>query len=555
MLAQDVRPSRIERAKAELTQFISELGGDRIGLVAFAGETMTFPMTIDYAAAALFFRELGPYDMPVGGTAIGRALTAAKRLLERSTPPKGNDRARVVILMTDGEDHEGDPVAAAKELAEMGAQVFVVALGSRSGEAVPTYGDDGTWTGYAHDQEGNQVVSVLSEDAEARLREIADVTGGQYIAPRRGDVGMHEIRAQMQRMKQSEIEARRVTVHEERYALVLLLAFLLVVLEALLPEARAVRGATMVLFAALVLTPTNAQAQFWKDWLRSRNSDVEEGNRAMEAGDANAALQHYDEAARALPRAGGVQLNRGLALLAQADFGAAREAFRRATEPPADKSLRADAHHNLGVAFFQEADGFAQAERYGEAQKAFADAADAFRQALRTQPGRDDTAWNLELAVRRMREAEEKKEQQQEQQQDQQDQQDPQQDQQDPQQQDQQEQDQQQQDQQQQDQQQDQQQQDPQQQDQQEQDQQEQDQQQQDQQQQDQQQQDQRQQDQQQQQQDPQQQQQQQRQATEQPGIPAEVERALDALQDGEQNLERLRALRRGRARRVEKDW
>src|SRR4051812_16596963 len=89
MLARDVRPSRIDRAKAEITAFLNELGGDRVGIVAFAGETMEFPLTVDYAAAALFFRDLGPYDMPVGGTAIGRALTAAKRLLERSGHDQG----------------------------------------------------------------------------------------------------------------------------------------------------------------------------------------------------------------------------------------------------------------------------------------------------------------------------------------------------------------------------------------------------------------------------------------------------------------------------------
>ena len=78
MLAKDVRPSRIDRAKAEVTAFLNELSGDRVGIVAFAGETMEFPMTVDYGAAALFFRDLGPYDMPVGGTAIGRALTASQ---------------------------------------------------------------------------------------------------------------------------------------------------------------------------------------------------------------------------------------------------------------------------------------------------------------------------------------------------------------------------------------------------------------------------------------------------------------------------------------------
>ena len=84
MLAKDVRPSRIERAKAELSRFFLELTGDRVGVVAFAGDTMEFPMTTDYAAIENFLRGLGPYDMPVGGTAIGRALIASKRLLERA---------------------------------------------------------------------------------------------------------------------------------------------------------------------------------------------------------------------------------------------------------------------------------------------------------------------------------------------------------------------------------------------------------------------------------------------------------------------------------------
>lgn len=240
MLAQDVRPSRIERAKAELTRFISESAGDRVGIVAFAGETMEFPMTVDYAAAALFFRELMPADMPVGGTAIGRALTASKNLLlraDRDQAEATDKRAKVVILLTDGEDHEGDPVKAAEELKAIGARVFVVAIGSRSGEPIPTYAEDGTWTGYVRDEAGNPVLSTLTKAAEEQLRKVAQLTDGRYFEPRQGSVGIDEIRAQMKKMKQTELKARKVTVHEERYALVLLLAFLLIVLEALLPDA------------------------------------------------------------------------------------------------------------------------------------------------------------------------------------------------------------------------------------------------------------------------------------------------------------------------------
>ncbi len=251
MLARDVRPSRIDRAKAEVVRFIEELDGDRVGVVAFAGETMEFPMTTDYAALELFFRDLGPYDMPVGGTAIARALTSAQRLLDRAAqraagPQPSADaatqRSRVVILMTDGEDHEGDPVEVARELAEQGTRVYSIGIGSRTGEPIPTYAPDGTWTGYLRDAQGELVQTALTEENEQQLREIAEATGGRYFAAGRGGVGIEQIRAEMRRMHQDEQRTRRITVHEDRYALLLFPAFLLIVLEGLLPDAWIGRG-------------------------------------------------------------------------------------------------------------------------------------------------------------------------------------------------------------------------------------------------------------------------------------------------------------------------
>ncbi|MCB9600370.1 MAG: VWA domain-containing protein [Sandaracinus sp.] len=244
MLARDVRPSRIERAKAELLRLLDEMEGDRVGVVAFAGETMEFPMTVDYSAIGLFLRDLGPYDMPVGGTAIGRALVASKRLLERSNPvPEGVDPAdaprpsQVVVLLTDGEDHEGDPLAAADELASMGVKVFVVGIGSRTGEPIPTYANDGTWTGYLRDESGEVVMTALTSENEEQLRGIAERTGGSYFRAREGGVGVEQIRQRLAELQQTERESRRVTVHEDRFAILLLPGFLLLVLERLLPEA------------------------------------------------------------------------------------------------------------------------------------------------------------------------------------------------------------------------------------------------------------------------------------------------------------------------------
>lgn len=250
MLAHDVKPSRIERAKHELSRLFAELTGDRVGVVAFAGDTMEFPMTTDYAAVETFLRDLGPYDMPVGGTAIGRALTASKRLLERASgqaegQPDPTDergqRARVVLLFTDGEDHEGDPLAAARELADAGVRVIVVGIGSKSGEPVPTYAPDGTWTGYLRDEDGKPVLSALSDENEAQLEKIAEIGKGTYLRAREGTVGVDEILTLTRGMKQAESRARKVSIAEDRYALVLLPALLLLLLEAILPEAWYVR--------------------------------------------------------------------------------------------------------------------------------------------------------------------------------------------------------------------------------------------------------------------------------------------------------------------------
>jgi Ca-activated chloride channel family protein len=158
---------------------------------------------------------------------------------------------------------------------------------------------------------------------------------------------------------------------------------------------------------ASVLVPRTARAD-WREWLRSKNGHVERGNEKVAANDAKAALAHYDKAARELPAEGGVHLDRGLALMQTGDAAKAREAFRLATQPPASREVRADAHYNLGLGFYKEADALAQSEQHEEAQQLFREAVDAFRQSLRLRPGNRDAAWNLELGARRIREQEEK---------------------------------------------------------------------------------------------------------------------------------------------------
>ncbi|MEO0324612.1 MAG: tetratricopeptide repeat protein [Myxococcota bacterium] len=178
--------------------------------------------------------------------------------------------------------------------------------------------------------------------------------------------------------------------------------------------------AMVVFFAALGSGRPVARA--W-DPLRRPAPDVQEGNAALRAGDAERALAAYDRAARRLPDAPGVQLNRGLALLARGDLPGARDALLAATDPGAAPDIRADAYADLGLAFFREADAMAEAEDHQQSQQLFREAVDAFRRSLRVRPGDRNTAWNLELAARRLREEREKQEQQEQQEQEQQEQQ------------------------------------------------------------------------------------------------------------------------------------
>jgi Ca-activated chloride channel family protein len=161
-------------------------------------------------------------------------------------------------------------------------------------------------------------------------------------------------------------------------------------------------------FAAVVALPCPAHA--WDPW-RSESSDVTRGNELMKKGDSAGALEAYETAARRLPHDPGVQLNRGLALLAQGKRGPAREAFQNATQGSAPADVRGEALYDIGLSFMQDADAAEKSNDLDGAQKALREAVDGFKSSLRAKPGAPNTAWNLELARRRLAEVEKKQQQ------------------------------------------------------------------------------------------------------------------------------------------------
>jgi Ca-activated chloride channel homolog len=234
MLATDVYPSRVERAKRELDRLLDELQGDRVGLVAFAGEAASFPLTSDYAAAKLFWRDLSPQQMPVGGTAIGRALTQATAMLKR-TRQASNPYAQVIVLLTDGEDHDSDPVAAAKEAASLGIRIYAVGIGSRSGELVPDPDANPGAPRYLKDDKGSYVNSRLDEGT---LEKLAKLTDGDYFRVDPKQFGVERVLQAIQKLKRGEAQTRLVVEPRELYHLFLFPGFFALVIETALSDRR-----------------------------------------------------------------------------------------------------------------------------------------------------------------------------------------------------------------------------------------------------------------------------------------------------------------------------
>ncbi len=229
MLARDVQPSRLERAKLELATLLDELKGDRVGLVAFAGDAfIQSPLTSDYSAVKLFLRAVDPEQMPQGGSNIGEALLLSKQVLDNADR---GAKERVVVLLSDGEDLTGQVNEAVAALKDANVQVLTVGVGSEQGEPIPVYNRRGEFVDYKKDSNGETVITRVDR---AGLSAIADATGGAFFYQPRG-VAMAEVLERIEKMQKSELESRVTVRYDERFQLFALPGLVLLVLGMVLP--------------------------------------------------------------------------------------------------------------------------------------------------------------------------------------------------------------------------------------------------------------------------------------------------------------------------------
>lgn len=233
MEATDVIPNRLQRSRLEVRELLEGLRGNRVGVVLFAGSSFLLcPLTLDVAAANLFLDAVSVDVLPDPGTNLEAALKGAREAFEAE-----GAGARAIILFTDGEGHEGDPLRIAEELAGEGVPVLTVGVGTPSGEPIPVYGPQGRRTGYKKDRAGNVVLSRLDE---AILKQVASVSGGRYYPATLQGHEVGDMLAYLRRFERGELGGairRRV---DERFQVPAGIAAVFLFLMFLVPEARRV---------------------------------------------------------------------------------------------------------------------------------------------------------------------------------------------------------------------------------------------------------------------------------------------------------------------------
>ena len=228
MLAEDYSPNRLERAKLAISRLVDKLREDRIGLIVFAGNSFVqLPVTTDYVSAKMFLNSISTESVPIQGTAIGEAMSTAIRSFSAQS-----EKSRAIIVITDGENHEDDPVAVAKQAAEMGIRVFTIGVGSPEGKPIPLNGE------LIKDKDGNIVVTRLDETV---LRKVAAEGNGVYVRAGNSEFGLNPVIDQIRKMEDEKYSSLVFSEWDEPFMYFFGIALLFFVIEMLIGDRRARR--------------------------------------------------------------------------------------------------------------------------------------------------------------------------------------------------------------------------------------------------------------------------------------------------------------------------
>ena len=374
MLAEDIVPSRLDRSKMMVENLVDHFTNDKIGLIVFAGDAFVqLPITSDYVSAKMFLSSIDPSMMATQGTDIARAIDMA---MHSFTQEEGIGKA--IIVITDGEDHEGGALEAAKAAKDAGMRVYVLGVGSTKGSPIPIPG-----TGdYMKDNTGNTVMSALNEDM---CRQVAQAGGGAYIHVENNSAAQDQLDNELDKLSKKETTSTVYSEFDEQFQAVAILALLLIILEICIFDRRNPLLKRLSLFGSkkksaatllLLFVAFTASAQTDRQYIR-------EGNKQFRIGDYAKAEVSYRKAVEKNPKNPQAVYNLGNALMAQKKDSAAVQQFEQSAQIETNPMRKSAAYHNMGVIC--------------QTHKMYGEAIEAYKNALRNNPNDDETRYNLVL--------------------------------------------------------------------------------------------------------------------------------------------------------------
>ena len=388
MLAEDVAPSRLDRAKMMVENLVDNFTNDKIGLIVFAGEAFVqLPITSDFVSAKMFLSSIEPSMIETQGTDIAAAVTMATHSF---TQEEGVGKA--IIVITDGEDHEGGAMEAAQEAKDNGMRVYMLGVGSTKGAPIPIAGSND----YMKDNTGETVMSALNEDM---CKQIAQAGGGAYIHVENNSNAQEQLNHELDKLAKKEISSTVYSDYDEQFQAVGIIVLLLLIAEICILEIKNQRLSKLHLFRRkkiatmlLLLMVVGAHAQSDRDYVRQGNKQFRAGKYAEAEVDYRKAVEKNGKNAQAV-------YNLGNALLAQRKDSAAIEQFQAAAKLETNSRRRSYAYHNIGVIC--------------QGRQMFGEAIEAYKEALRNNPNDDETRYNLELCKRQQKQQQQNQQNQQ----------------------------------------------------------------------------------------------------------------------------------------------
>lgn len=392
MMAQDVVPSRLEKSKLLIENLVDHFTHDRIGLVVFAGDAFVqLPITTDYVSAKMFLQNIDPSLVATQGTDIAKALNLSMRSFSQQ-----KDIGKAVIVITDGEDHEGGALEAAKAANDKGVRVFILGIGSTKGSPIPL--QEG---GYLTDRNGQTVLTALNE---TMCKEIAQAGKGTYIHVDNTNDAQEKLNDELAKLQRADTQAVIYSEYGEQFQAVCIIVIILLIAEILILDIKNPKLRNIHLFGSkkpmamllLLIVPTLAFAQSDRHFIRTGNKLYRNQNYPKAEVEYRKAMSQNGSNAHAV-------YNLGNALMMQQKDSAAIVQLENAGKMEANKTRKAMAYHNIGTIC--------------QRHQLYDDAIKAYEEALRNNPNDNETRYNLALCKRLNKNNKEQQKQQQKQQQ------------------------------------------------------------------------------------------------------------------------------------------